>query len=155
MDPFGWHPEPELLGYRDPSAARAALEAFGEAVWRTSLDYLYDEALRRPVAPDTYAEMRARYFGPSGRPPDPPTEPTASAELLREVRERVAPFVFNVQHPGSYAYFSAPPLPMSIGAEVLAQWFHESVDVWAAGPVGALVEEEVTSWLRGAVPSTR
>ena len=34
--------------------------------------------------------------------------------------------------------------------EVLAQWV-QSVDVWAAGPVGAFVEEEVTAWLRALV----
>lgn len=150
-DPFAWHPEPDLIGFRDPERARGALEAFGEAVWRASLDYLYDEAMRRPVAPDTYPEMRRRFFGETLEPAPAPGDPATSDELLREVRERVAPYVFNAQHPGAFSYFTAPPLLASIGGEVLAQWMHQGVDVWAAGPVGALVEEEVTSWLRELV----
>jgi len=63
----------------------------------------------------------------------------------------VAPFAFSSQHPGSYSYFTPPPLPMSISGEVLAQWLNQGVDVWAARPIGAFVEEEVTAWLRGLV----
>ena len=34
---------------------------------------------------------------------------------------------------------------MSIAGEVLAQWIHQGVDVWHAGPIGTFVEEEVTA----------
>jgi glutamate/tyrosine decarboxylase-like PLP-dependent enzyme len=34
---------------------------------------------------------------------------------------------------------------------MLAQWIHQGVDVWHAGPVGSFVEEEVTTWLRDLV----
>jgi aromatic-L-amino-acid decarboxylase len=152
-DPFAWHPEPELIGFRDPARARGALEAFGKAVWDASLDYLYDEATKRPVVGDAYPKMRRRFFGDSNEPARAPTAPSTSDEVLREFRERVAPYVFNSQHPGAFSYFTAPPLPVSIGGEVLSQWLHQGVDVWAAGPVGALVEEEVTSWLRELVGS--
>jgi glutamate/tyrosine decarboxylase-like PLP-dependent enzyme len=40
---------------------------------------------------------------------------------------------------------------MSISGEVVAQWLNQGVDVWAAGPIGAFVEEEVTAWLRELV----
>jgi hypothetical protein len=49
----------------------------------------------------------------------------------------------NAYHPGSFAYFTPPPLAMSIAGEVLAQWANQGIDVWSCGPVGALVEEEV------------
>jgi aromatic-L-amino-acid/L-tryptophan decarboxylase len=150
-DPFVWHPEPQLIGFRDAAQAREALDAFGKAIWNASLDYVYDEATKRPVVADPYLEMRRRYFGDSGEPAPAPTAPSTSNELLREFRERIAPYVFNSQHPGAFSYFTAPPLPVSIGGEVLGQWLHQGVDVWAAGPIGALVEEEVTSWLRDLV----
>jgi aromatic-L-amino-acid decarboxylase len=150
-DPFAWHPEPELIGFRDPDRAREALEAFGRALWRASLDYLYDEAMRRPVAPTTYPEMRREFFGPSNEPSPAPDGPATSEQLLAEFRERIAPNVFNSQHPGSFSYFTPPPLPVSIGGEMLSQWMQQGVDVWAAGPISALVEEEVTSWLRALV----
>ena len=150
-DPFSWHPEPELIGIRDPARARAALEAFGKAVWDASLDYVYEEGLRRPVAPQTYGEMRRLFFGESGDPGPAPRSPASSAELLAEFRERVAPYVFNAHHPGAFSYFTAPPLPASVAGEVLSQWMHQGIDVWAAGPMGALVEEEVVAWLRDLV----
>src|ERR671919_2318054 len=150
-DAFSWHPEPELIGFRDPATAREALEMFGKSIWDASLDYLYDQASKRPVVADSYPEVRRRYFGETSEPPPAPSDPSTTKDLLREFRERIAPYVFNSQHPGAFSYFTAPPLPVSIGGEVLGQWLHQGVDVWAAGPIGALVEEEVTSWLRELV----
>jgi aromatic-L-amino-acid decarboxylase len=150
-DPFSWHPEPELIGFRDPGEARAALEELGRLTWGTAVDWLYEDAMRRPVPIDSYPEMRSKYFGPANEPAPPPEKPAGSSEVLTEFRERVAPFAFSSQHPGSYSYFTPPPLPMSISGEVLAQWLNQGVDVWAAGPIGALVEEEVTAWLRELV----
>jgi aromatic-L-amino-acid decarboxylase len=147
-DPFSWHPEPELIGFRDPGEARAALEALGATTWDASLDYLYEEATRRPVGADSYPELRHRFFGPSAAPAPPPPGPDTSAHILAEYRERVMPYLFNSQHPGAYSYFTPPPLPISIVGEILAQWAHQGVDVWHAGPIAALVEEEVTAWLR-------
>jgi aromatic-L-amino-acid decarboxylase len=95
-----------------------------------------------------YPEMRRTFYGPTGEPAPAPANAATSSDVLAEFRERVAPYVFNTQHPGSYSYFTPPPLPMSIAGEVLAQWVNQGVDVWVAGPVGALVEEEVTTWLR-------
>ena len=134
-DRFDWSPEPELIDVRDPDRSRAALEALGEATWREALDWLYGEALRRP--------MHAKHLpgGPRGvlraerhaRRPRP-MSPSPWDEVLAEFRARVAPATFNAQHPGSFSYFTPPPLPMSIAGEVLAQWIHQGVDVWHAGP---------------------
>lgn len=148
---FDFHPEPELIGHADETISRAALEALGRAVWDEAMRYLYEEATVRPVRAMSYDDARRRFYGPTSEPAAAPVEPSTSDEVLAEFRERVAPFVFNAQHPGSFSYFTAPPLPMSVAGEVLAQWTQQSVDVWAAGPVGALVEEEVTGWLRALV----
>jgi aromatic-L-amino-acid decarboxylase len=143
-----FHPEPELIAHADEATSRAALEALGRAVWDEALRYLYEEATVRPVRAMSYGDARRRFFGPGSEPAVAPVEPSTSDAVLTEFRERVAPYVFNAQHPGSFSYFTAPPLPMSVAGEVLAQWVQQSVDVWAAGPVGAFVEEEVTAWLR-------
>jgi aromatic-L-amino-acid decarboxylase len=143
-----WHPEPDLVDFASPSA-RPALERLGEATWKEALDWLYGVALVRPMPVDTYPVARERYFAPSGgRPAPAPAEPASSAEVLAEFRERIAPYTYNAQHVGSFSYFTPPPLPASIVGEVLSQWLHQGVDVWHAGPIGAFVEEEVTSWLR-------
>jgi aromatic-L-amino-acid/L-tryptophan decarboxylase len=148
--PFGWHPEPELIGFGDP-ASRDALERLGSATWDAALDYLYDEAMRRPVGPDAYPEGRRRFFGDGLRPAPPPREPAPAAAVLEEFRRRLAPALFNAAHRRSFSYFTPPPLPMSVAGEVLAQWTNQGVDVWHAGPAAAFVEEEVISWLRELV----
>ena len=145
------HPEPELIDVRDEAVSRPALERLGEAVWSEALRWLYEEAMVRPVRALPYPEMRRAFFGQGNEPAPAPAGPETSDAVLSEFRERVAPYVFNAQNPGSYSYFTGPPLPMSIAGEVLSQWVHQGVDVWAAGPIGALVEEEVTSWLRELV----
>jgi aromatic-L-amino-acid/L-tryptophan decarboxylase len=144
---FDWHPEPDLVDFASPSA-RQALERLGEATWREALDWLYGVAMQRPMPADTYPQARARYFDAGGGPAPAPNDPATSAEVLAEFRTRIAPFTFNAQHPGSFSYFTPPPLPASIVGEVLGQWIHQGVDVWHAGPIAAFVEEEVTAWLR-------
>ncbi len=168
---FGWHPEPGLIGIDDEATSRTALEDLGTAAWKTALDYLYDEALRRSTGtPTGYAELREEFYGgaaadapsppaggggprqstgpgPSPGPGSAPMEPIASAEILDEFRRRLAPHQLNSWHPRTLSYFTPPPLAMSIVGELLAQFANQGVDVWHAGPIGAFVEEEVGRWL--------
>jgi aromatic-L-amino-acid decarboxylase len=143
-------PDPELVDFRDPHA-RSALEELGRTTWNEALDWLYGEAFRRPIAGDTYPDARRTYFGKTAEPSPPPRDGTPWADVLRAFRERIAPATYNAQHPGSFSYFTPPPLPTSIAGEVLSQWLQQGVDVWHAGPVGAFVEEEVIAWLRELV----
>ena len=146
-DRFAWHPEPDLVGVRDP-AGRAALAQLGEATWTTALDYLYDEALSRGRGgPTDYQEARVAWFGDTGGPSAAPVAPTPSADLLEDFRRRIAPNLMNAWHPRQFGYFTPPPLPMSIAGELLGQVAQQGIDVWHCGPVGALVEEEVVRWL--------
>ncbi len=148
LDPFGWHPEPELIGIRDPVRSRAALERAGAAAWRASLDWLYDEAMTHALGgPTGYAELRRAYFGPSERPGPAPARPAPLQAVLDEFSARIAPHTLNSYHPRALSYFTPPPLVASIVGEVLAQWINQGIDVWHAGPVGAFVEEEVVRWL--------
>jgi len=144
---FRWHPEPELLGFGNEATSRAALERLGAAAWRTSLDYLYREGVRRGVGPETYAELRELRFGVAGQPGPAPSAPPPAAEILAEFTARLAPYQLNPYHPGVLSYFTPPPLALSIVGELLAQWVNQGVDVYQAGPVGTLLEEEVNRWL--------
>jgi aromatic-L-amino-acid decarboxylase len=149
---FDWHPEPELIGFRDPGLSRAPLQSLGERAWTLALDYLYDEAMRRPVGPDSYPEMRRRLFTtprPDGRtgPAGAPSSPRSSGDVLEEFRRRLLALQYNAQHPRSFSYFTPPPLPMSIVGELLVQWLNQGTDVFHASPSAALVEEEVVAWL--------
>ena len=146
-------PDPELLDIRDAGISRKSLEQLGAAIWTEALDWLYGEAMVRPIQRESYPDSRRRFFGPSNEPVPAPHTGSPADEVLAEFRERVAPMTFNAQFPGAFSYFTPPPLAMSIGGEVLAQWLHQGVDVWHAGPVGAFVEEEVVGWLRNVVGS--
>jgi len=148
LDRFAWHPEPELLGIRDPETAREALRAAGAATWEAGLDYLYDHALDRAMGETTgFGELRARYFGPSGEPGPAPVDPTPLPALLEEFRERIAPHTASAFHPRSFGYFTPPPLVASIVGEVLSQFAQQGVDIFHAGPIAATMEEEVVRWL--------
>jgi aromatic-L-amino-acid/L-tryptophan decarboxylase len=145
--------DPELLDIRDAGISRTSLERFGAAVWTEALDWLYGEAMVRPIQRESYPDSRRRFFGPSNEPAPAPDVGSPADAVLAEFRDRVAPMTFNAQFPGAFSYFTPPPLAMSIGGEVLAQWLHQGVDVWHAGPIGAFVEEEVIGWLRTVVGS--
>ncbi len=145
---FSWHPEPELLGVRDPGVSREALTALGAATWEAGLDYLYDHGLERAMGSDTgFVALRGRYFGAGGQPGPAPVDPTPLADLLEEFRDRIAPNTVSAWHPRSFGYFTPPPLVASIVGEVLSQFAQQGVDIFHAGPVSATMEEEVVRWL--------
>ncbi len=146
---FDWHPEPELIGYRDAGASRAAMERLGADTWTAALDYLYGIAVERAMGdPSPYDEARRRYYAPSAGGPAPaPRDPVPAADVIAEFQARVAGGLMNSQHPRQFGYFTPPPLPMSIMGELLAQVANQGVDVWHAGPFAAFVEEEVVRWL--------
>jgi glutamate/tyrosine decarboxylase-like PLP-dependent enzyme len=148
LEPFRWHPEPELLGVRDAATSREALRRAGAATWEVSLDWLYGEATVRGMGlPTDYAALRHAYYGETAGPGPAPSDPQTLDAVLAEFARRIAPHTLNSYHPRSLSYFTPPPLVASIAGEVLAQWTNQGIDVWHAGPVGAFVEEEVVRWL--------
>jgi aromatic-L-amino-acid/L-tryptophan decarboxylase len=145
------HPEPELIDTRDAERSRAALERLGDRTWREALAWLYGPATERPTAPDLYPDLRRGFFGEAGRPSPAPSEGTTADAVLDEFHERLGPYSYAAQHPGSYSYFTPPPLPVAIAGETLARWLNQGIDVWLAGMAAPFVEEEVVAWLRDLV----
>jgi aromatic-L-amino-acid decarboxylase len=147
-----WHPEPELLNVRDEAVSRPALRDAGAAVWEAALAYLYDHAFDRAMGEAVaYEELRARFFGPDGRPAAAPRDPATLEAVLGEFSSRVAPHTVSAWHPRSFGYFTPPPLFASVAGELLAQVAQQGIDIWHAGPIGAFVEEEVVRWLADLV----
>jgi aromatic-L-amino-acid decarboxylase len=153
LERFAWHPEPELIGYRDEAASRAALASLGAATWHEALEFLYGIAAERAMGdPSSYDEARRRYYasdpaGPRDGPGPAPDAPMRAADVLVEFSRRLSGGLMNAQHPRQFGYFTPPPLPMSIMGELLAQVANQGVDVWHAGPFAAFAEEEVVRWL--------
>ena len=152
VDRFDWSPEPDLLDIRDPGAfaplaggARGGDLARGP---RLALRPCDGAPRARPGLPGGPRDL-LRAQPTAGRRRRCPRRPRT--RCWPSSGARVAPNTYNAQHPGSFSYFTPPPLPMSIAGEVLSQWIHQGVDVWHAGPIGAFVEEEVTGWLRDLV----
>ena len=75
---FDWHPEPELIAYRDEGASRDALARLGETTWAAALEFLYGKAMVRAMGdPSAYEASRRRYYGPDATGPGPaPSVPT-------------------------------------------------------------------------------
>ena len=153
LEGFDWHPEPELVGYRDEATSRAALASLGLETWHHALEFLYGTAVVRAMGtPATYDDARQRYYasdpaGPRTGPGPAPSGPSRARDVLDEFSSRLAGGLMNSQHPRQFGYFTPPPLPMSIMGELLAQVANQGVDVWHAGPFAAFVEEEVIRWL--------
>ena len=125
-------------------------------MWREALDWLYDVAMQRPTDPSLYPEMRASFYGPSGGPAPAPQRGRPSSEVLAEFRERVAPYMFNVAAPRLVQLLHAAAAARCRSpARCSAQWINQSVDVWVAGPVGALRRGGGHRWLRELVGSAR
>ena len=153
LERFAWHPEPELIGYRDEATSRAALASLGARTWHEALTFLYGIAAERAMGDASpYEEARRRYYAsdPAGARDGPgpaPIEPMRADDVLAEFSARLAGGLMNAQHPRQFGYFTPPPLPMSIMGELLAQVANQGVDVWHAGPFAAFAEEEVVRWL--------
>jgi len=153
LERFAWHPEPELIGFRDEAASRDALTTLGNHTWQEALTYLYGIAAERAMGDaSAYAEARRRYYrsDPAGAregPGSAPSEPMRALDVVDEFVTRLSRGLMNSQHPRQFGYFTPPPLPMSIMGELLAQIANQGVDVWHAGPFAAFAEEEVIRWL--------
>ncbi len=145
---FDWHPEPELVAYRDEGASRVALEQLGADTWAAALAFLYEQASERAMGDASpYEQLRRQYYGGGTGPGPAPLDPMPSRDVLAEFTRRLAGGQMASQHPRQFGYFTPPPLPMSMMGELLAQMTNQGVDVWHAGPLASFVEEEVVRWL--------
>lgn len=141
--PTGPRPEDPAVFYRDPARSRDLLRRLGHDSVEAALDYLYQEAMRRPVGPQTYAEAR-RLYGPELAAP---LRGKTAGEVLDEVRRRIFPLSMNAAHPRAFCYFTAPPLIMAVIGDFLASVINQGVDIWRTGPAAAFAEEEVVRWM--------
>jgi glutamate/tyrosine decarboxylase-like PLP-dependent enzyme len=144
---FAWHPEPELIGYRDEEASRGPMATLAADTWTTALDFLYGHAADRAMGDTRPHDLLRRAYHGGGGPGPAPADPMTARAVLDEFEQRIAGGLMNSQHPRQFGYFTPPPLPMSMMGELLAQMTNQGVDVWHAGPVAAFVEEEVVRWL--------
>jgi glutamate/tyrosine decarboxylase-like PLP-dependent enzyme len=136
-------PEDPAIFYRDPTRSREALRRIGHDSIEAALDYLYGEAMRRPLAPETYAEAR-RIYAPEDAAPG---EGKTAGEVLEEVRRRIFPHSMNAHHPRTFCYFTAPPPIMAVMGDMIASVINQGVDIWRTGPVAAFTEEELIRWM--------
>ena len=147
---FAWHPEPELIGVRDQERSRPALEQLGAEAWAACLDYLYGEAMRRPVGPDAYPELRRRLF-PAGEPDRRPRRPPTFAEVLREFRSHRALPVQRARTRAPSATSRLRPSCCPSWASCSANGSTRASTSGTPSPSAALVEEEVVRWLTDLV----
>ena len=103
LERFAWHPEPELIGFRDEAASREEVRRLGEAAWAVAVDYLYEQAARRAMgAAHDYETARATFFADAPGPSPAPRAPSTSADVLDEFEPRLAATQLNSQHPHNF-----------------------------------------------------
>lgn len=140
-----------LVDYRNEAVSREELTRLGSGMWEAALDWLYGQGFRTPVRTSGYADSRGRFFPDTGEPGPAPASGTGWEAVLGEFTSRIASDAFSSYQPRTFAYFTPPPLVMSICGEVLAQWLNQGVDIWHGAPSATFVEEEVIGWLRALV----
>src|SRR5918993_3127532 len=94
---FAWHPEPELIGFRDEAASRGALGALNARTWQAALEFVYGTALERAMGDASgYADVRRRYYEPSGgQPASAPVGPMRAEAVIAEFEARIAGGLMN------------------------------------------------------------
>lgn len=95
-----------------------------------------------PVRPDVKPGDLARQFASV-----PPSAPTAFAEILRKVEERVLPGVTHWQHPRFMAYYpSSSSVPAILSETIIAALGTVGLQ-WSASPICTELEVVVMDWV--------
>ena len=132
---FSWHPEPELIGFRD----EARLAAGPRAPRRGGLGGL--PRLSLPGGPASAGG--ARHLSRDAPAPLPERRARRPRPRARSLRPRCSTSS-GASPPSSTtpitrapsATSRPPPLLLSIVGELFCQWTNQGVDIWHAGPVG-------------------
>jgi aromatic-L-amino-acid decarboxylase len=87
------------------------------------------------VLPDVQpGDLRARF------PAEPPEEPEPLADILKDYRADVEPFVTHWQHPAFFAYFATSASAPGILGEMLMANLVANAMLWRTSPIATELE---------------
>lgn len=102
------------------------------------LERVRDFPVLAQVAP---GDVRARL------PAEPPEQPEAFADVLRDLDEILLPGVTHWQHPRFFAYFAVTASEPGILADLLSAGLNNVSILWRTAPAATELEEVTMSWL--------
>jgi aromatic-L-amino-acid decarboxylase len=76
-----------------------------------------------------------------------PQEPVPIAQVLKEVEEKLLPYVSHVSHPGYFGLITPTPTPAGILGDLLASALNQNVGVYSAAPSATALERRTVRWL--------
>jgi aromatic-L-amino-acid decarboxylase len=107
----------------------------------SSLRYL-ERIEERPVFPDVEPAMLNRLFA------EPlPEDPSPSAEVLRQIQQKLLPYCTHVGHPGYFGQITPSPNLMGILADFICSALNQNVGAYTIGPSAVAIERRTVRWL--------
>ncbi len=104
-------------------------------------DYLEDIE-EKPVFPNVEPKVLTQFFA------EPlPQEPTAPAQVLDELEEKLLPYCTNVGHPGYMGLITPSPNPMGIIGDFICSALNQNIGGYTIGPAAVAMERRIVRWL--------
>jgi aromatic-L-amino-acid decarboxylase len=96
----------------------------------------------RPLFPDVEpATLNSLFAEPL------PQDPSPSAEVLRQIQQKLLPYCTHVGHPGYFGLITPSPNPMGILADFICSALNQNVGAYAIGPSAVAMERRTVRWL--------
>ncbi|HEX6333144.1 MAG TPA: aminotransferase class I/II-fold pyridoxal phosphate-dependent enzyme [Flavisolibacter sp.] len=80
-----------------------------------------------------------------------PDTPEPMDELLRQIDEKLMPYLTHVNHPGYMGLITPSPNPAGILGDLLASAINQNVGAYTIGPAAVAMERRVIRWLNDLV----
>lgn len=76
-----------------------------------------------------------------------PADPTEPQAVLRELEEKLFPYLCHVNHPGYFGFITSTPTPMGILGDFLASALNQNLGLYSIGPGAVALERRTVRWL--------
>lgn len=76
-----------------------------------------------------------------------PEEGKSSDEILDELKEKLFPFITNVNHPGYFGLITPTPNPIGILGDFIASALNQNLGAYSIGPSAVEMEKRTVRWL--------
>lgn len=104
-------------------------------------DYL-DEIEDHPLLKETDPQVIEKLFNESI-----PEEGKTSEDILKELKEKLFPYVTNVNHPGYFGLITPTPAPIGILGDFIASALNQNLGAYSIGPSAVEMEKRTVRWL--------
>jgi aromatic-L-amino-acid/L-tryptophan decarboxylase len=80
-----------------------------------------------------------------------PAEGEPLAQVVEELREKLLPYVAQVNHPGYFGYITPSPTPVGVLGDLIASALNQNLGLYSIGPSAVAMERRTVRWLADLV----